>query len=135
MAAKNQFLDDSGVLQRQMVLDENNGIVILEADDDELMDVENHGADGDHSYAGRDALPALGIRASQLKLATGSSTGTGAQQTIAHGLAVAPTVVLITPTEALASAAENPFMSAAADITNIYITTGSGINYNWMAIV
>ena len=131
----NQYIDGEGALQRQIILSEDNGIVILDAAGDEVMDIENHGADGDHSYAGADALPAQGIRASQLKHATDSSTGTGSEQTIAHGLAVAPTVVLITLTEALASAAESPFMSTASDDTNIYITAGNGINYKWVAIV
>ncbi|MDQ7798528.1 MAG: hypothetical protein RDU76_06255 [Candidatus Edwardsbacteria bacterium] len=135
MPGLNEFFDGSAVKQRSIYLDTDNHLKIKDSADVELMDIEAHGADGRHSYGAADALPAAGLRISQLKHAKNSSTGTGAQQTIAHGLTEAPTVVLITATSALAAAADAPYMSAAADATNIYITAGSGINYNWVAIL
>lgn len=61
---------------------------------------------------------------------SGSSTGTGAQQTIAHGMAITPNVVVITPT---AAGATEQSITAAADATNIYPTVTSGKTYNWFA--
>jgi len=60
----------------------------------------------------------------------GISTGTAAQQTIAHGLAGIPTYVFFSNIENGA----NPYQSAAADITNIYVTAGNGLDYAWNAI-
>ena len=57
----------------------------------------------------------------------GNSTGTGAQQTIAHGLNVIPTRVILWNIEDGA----NPYQSAAADDTKIYITAVSGKDYGW----
>ena len=56
---------------------------------------------------------------------SGTSTGTGAQQTIAHGLAATPTKVILWDIEDGA----NPYQSAVADATNIYIT--AVINQDW----
>lgn len=61
----------------------------------------------------------------------GSSTGTGAQQTIAHGLGATPTLVNISGD----ITAVNGFQSAAADATNIYITADNGEAYHWEAKV
>lgn len=60
----------------------------------------------------------------------GTSTGTGAQQTIAHGLGVTPNVVFITPT---ATGATEACQSAAADATNIYLTVTNLKTYQWYA--
>jgi len=57
----------------------------------------------------------------------GSSTGTGAQQTVAHGLSATPTVVILWNIEDGA----NPYQSAAADGTNIYITAVLNQDYGW----
>lgn len=59
---------------------------------------------------------------------SGSSVGTGAQQTIAHGLAGIPVVVLLSPPTS------NAFQSAAADVTNIYVTADAGETWYWYAI-
>jgi parallel beta-helix repeat protein len=61
---------------------------------------------------------------------SGSSTGTGSQQSIAHGLVAVPTSVSIVPT---ASGATVSF--AYADATNIYVTVTSGTAFNWRASV
>ena len=61
----------------------------------------------------------------------GRSTGTAAQQTIAHGLAAAPTQVILWNIEDAAI----PYQSAVADATNIYITAASGKDYGWEARV
>ena len=61
----------------------------------------------------------------------GSSTGTGSQQTIAHGLSATPTVVNISGD----TTNVNGFQSAAADATNIYITADTGEAYHWEAKV
>jgi len=59
---------------------------------------------------------------------SGSSTGTGGSQTIAHGLSVTPTEVVFTPT------ASGAAVSAwYADATNIYVTVTNGKTYNWVA--
>jgi hypothetical protein len=60
----------------------------------------------------------------------GTSTGTGAQQTIAHGLAAIPNNVMITPT---ATGATEASITAAADATNIYPTVTNLKTYQWMA--
>ena len=62
---------------------------------------------------------------------SGSSTGTGAQQTIAHGLATTPAKVILWNIENGA----NPYQGSAASGTNIYITAGSAIDYGWEAEV
>ena len=62
---------------------------------------------------------------------SGSSTGTGAQQTIAHGLATTPTKVILWNIEEGA----NPYQSAVADATNIYITAIINQDYGWEAEV
>ena len=62
---------------------------------------------------------------------SGTSTGTGAQQTIAHGLAATPTKVILWNIEDGA----NPYQSAAADGTNIKITAVINQDYGWEAEV
>ena len=59
---------------------------------------------------------------------SGSSTGTGAEQTIAHGLVAAPNKVVITPTVAGTTVA-----GWWADDANIYVTVTNGKTYNWSA--
>ena len=62
--------------------------------------------------------------------ASGSSTGTGSEQTIAHGLVAAPSKVAIVPT------ATGATVSAVwADATNIYCTVTTGKAFNWSAEV
>lgn len=63
---------------------------------------------------------------------SGTSTGTGAQQTIAHGLAAAPTRVLLSESTTGGALA---YQSAAADATNIYITATNTKTYQWEAKV
>jgi len=59
----------------------------------------------------------------------GSGTGTGAEQTIAHGLNKTPTKIILWNIEDGA----NPYISTAATSTNIYITAVSGNDYGWDA--
>jgi hypothetical protein len=59
---------------------------------------------------------------------TGSSTGTGAEQTIAHGLGVTPTAVIVTPTATGATVT-----NVWADATNIHVTVTDDIGFNWSA--
>lgn len=59
--------------------------------------------------------------------ATGSSTGTGSEQTIAHGLMSTPKRVSVTPTVTGAT------VTWWADATNIYPTVTSGKTFNWAA--
>jgi len=59
----------------------------------------------------------------------GLSTGTGAQQTIAHGLQATPTYVWFGNIEDGA----NPYQSAAADAVNIYVTAVNLKDYAWKA--
>lgn len=73
----------------------------------------------------------LGGGASKRSENMGTSTGTGSQQTIAHGLGTTPTFVFISTIEDAA----NAYQSAAADATNIYITAVSGKDYAWAAYV
>lgn len=61
----------------------------------------------------------------------GSSSGTGAQQTIAHGLNGTPTLVMLGDIDQNAA----PYQSAAADATNIYVTAGNGLDWWWKAEV
>lgn len=60
---------------------------------------------------------------------SGSSTGTGAEQTIVHGLNKTPLKVILWNIENGA----NPYTSAASDGTNIYITAVNGNDYGWEA--
>jgi hypothetical protein len=62
--------------------------------------------------------------------ASGSSTGTGSEQTIAHGLVAAPSKVAIVPTETGATVS-----AVWADATNIYATVTTGKAFNWSAEV
>lgn len=57
----------------------------------------------------------------------GNSTGTGGEQTIAHGLTGKPTLVLLSPPTTQA------YESKIADSTNIYITADNGEDYYWYA--
>jgi hypothetical protein len=60
----------------------------------------------------------------------GTSTGTGAQQTIAHGLAATPNNVFLTPT---ATGATEASLTAASDATNIFPTVTNLKTYQWYA--
>jgi hypothetical protein len=60
---------------------------------------------------------------------SGSSTGTGSVQTIAHNLGAIPTSVRIyLPTT-------GEMTGAVGDATNIYPTVASGTAFNWIAEV
>lgn len=61
---------------------------------------------------------------------SGTSTGTGAQQTIAHGLWTTPTNVSLSM-----RGVGTAYESAATDTTNIYVTATNTINYRWKAEV
>ena len=63
-------------------------------------------------------------------VAKGTSTGTGASQTIAHGLGSAPNVVSIVP-DATGTAVTNLYK----DDTNIYLTVTVDKTYSWVAMV
>jgi hypothetical protein len=60
---------------------------------------------------------------------SGTSTGTGAQQTIPHGLSATPDRVQLTDL----SSGANVYQSAAPNGTNIYVTAVSGKDYMWSA--
>jgi len=63
---------------------------------------------------------------------SGTSTGTGAQQTVAHGLVATPTDVILSEyTTGLAI----PYQSAAADATNIYVLATLNKTWAWRAKV
>ena len=62
----------------------------------------------------------------------GTSTGTGAQQDIAHGLAVIPTYNQVFFSERSTGGAI-PYQSAAPDATNIHPTATLNKTYNWYA--
>ncbi len=64
-------------------------------------------------------------------LNSASSTGTGAQQTIAHGLGATPDRVMLSNLGG--GAAANAYQSAGADATNIYITAVLNMTYYWVA--
>jgi len=61
---------------------------------------------------------------------SGNNTGTGAQQTIAHGLVSTPKLVTVIPNVTGATVS-----SVWADATNIYCTVTNGKTYNWVATV
>lgn len=63
---------------------------------------------------------------------SGSSTGTGVQQQIVHGLKIIPTrqhIVLCA-----GSATANPYHSADPDDTNIYVTATNGQTWYWATV-
>ena len=64
--------------------------------------------------------------------ARGTSSGTGSEQTIAHGLSAKPTVVKVYPTEDPAGTAIS-WGTPSADATNIYVTVTNGKGYIWEA--
>ena len=66
--------------------------------------------------------------------ARGTSSGTGSEQTIAHGLSAKPTAVKIYPTEDPAGTVI-AWGSPSADTTNIYPIVTSGKDYTWEAIL
>jgi hypothetical protein len=59
---------------------------------------------------------------------TGQSTGTGSEQTIAHGLLTAPNRVTITPTATGATVS-----NVWSDATNVYCTVTNGKGFIWFA--
>jgi hypothetical protein len=61
---------------------------------------------------------------------TGTSTGTGAQQTIPHGCSFTPTYDQVFLSERSTGLAI-PYQSAAPDATNIYVTAVNAKTYNW----
>jgi hypothetical protein len=61
---------------------------------------------------------------------SGSGTGNGAEQTIAHGLVSTPKLVTVVPNVTGATVS-----SVWADATNIYCTVTNGKTYNWRAEV
>lgn len=63
---------------------------------------------------------------------TGVGTGNGSQQTVAHGLAAAPTKVMLSEYTTGGALA---YQSAPADATNIYITATNAKTYAWRAEV
>jgi hypothetical protein len=63
---------------------------------------------------------------------SGSSTGTGSQQTIAHGLGFTPTPAQIALIAGSATA--SPYHSAAPDATNIYVTATTGQAWYWATV-
>lgn len=74
----------------------------------------------------------LGPQAAYITENSGTSTGTGAQQTIAHGLSTTPTRVFLSESTTGGALA---YQSAAADATNIYITATNAKTYQWEAKV
>jgi ABC-type histidine transport system ATPase subunit len=90
-----------------------------------LMIFETHGSR--HSYGGADPLAAASIKASQIKYQKLASTGTGAEQTLAHTLGVVPALVLFTAT---ASAADPRLGATAATATNVYAVAETGKTYD-----
>jgi hypothetical protein len=60
---------------------------------------------------------------------SGSSTGTGAQQTIPHGLSFTPTTAQIALWDIEVGA--NPYHSAAPDANNIYVTAVLNQDWGW----
>jgi len=60
---------------------------------------------------------------------SGTATGTGAQQTIAHGCDFTPTKAHVIVSNIDDGA--NPYLSANPDATNIYVTAVSGKDYRW----
>ena len=61
----------------------------------------------------------------------GTSTGTGTQQTIAHGCGGKPDLISITPDVTDGSCS---VIGVGKDATNIYCTVTSGKDYGWVAI-
>jgi hypothetical protein len=60
---------------------------------------------------------------------SGQATGTGAQQTIAHGVSFTPNYNQVLLTNLNNGA--NPYISAVPDATNIYVTAGLGLIFRW----
>lgn len=60
-------------------------------------------------------------------------TGTGSSQNVAHGLGVAPSAVLLSPTEFLSSASVNMDQGSHTS-TNVVVTVTSGVKFQVMAI-
>ena len=65
-----------------------------------------------------------------VEVAKGTSTGTGASQTIAHGLSSAPNMVSVVP-----AATGVSVTNLYADGTNIYLTVTTDKVYSWSAMV
>ena len=63
-------------------------------------------------------------------VAKGTSTGTGASQTIAHGLSSTPNLVSVVPSETGVSVT-----NLYADDTNLYLTVTVDKSYSWSAMV
>jgi parallel beta-helix repeat protein len=83
-------------------------------------------------FKGNEGLIASGSDRSWCDENGGTSTGTGAQQTIAHGLRTIPTRVILSEST---TGAALPYQSAAADATNIYVTAVLNKTWQWEAKV
>jgi hypothetical protein len=59
---------------------------------------------------------------------TGTSTGTGAEQTIPHGLGALPKMV-----DVFGTGSNGIIAAKRADTTNIYLTVPAGETYVWVA--
>ena len=64
------------------------------------------------------------------QIKTGTGTGNGASQTIAHGLTGTPNFVSVVPT-ATGTAVTNLY----ADSTNVYLTVTNGKGYGYVIMV
>ena len=61
---------------------------------------------------------------------TGTGTGNGSQQTIAHGLAGTPNRIRVWPS---ADPSGTVISIGTPDVTNIYVTVTNGKSYIWEA--
>ena len=107
MVKKIRLPNSNGVLKRQIDVDDSTGTLkVYDENDNEVMDVENHGARHDiggvdeipglashgsrHGYGGADAIPNEALRFAQLDKVFGTesavSVGAGATSTISKGV-------------------------------------------------
>jgi parallel beta-helix repeat protein len=108
------------------------GIRIFAGGDNNLIsnnDVRDGGATGGLTNAGASNL--IRYNAGYITENQGKSTGTGAQQTIAHGCSTTPTHIILSDEDN----GSLPYQSAAADATNIYITAVNTKKWQWLASI
>ena len=90
------------------------------------------GTTGVQSVAGIQHLALPSLFDNKPTAGSGASTGTGVQQTIAHGLSYTPTTAQIMLWDIENGA--SPYHSAAPDATNIYVTAVLNQDWGWATV-
>ncbi len=133
VACSNFVIVGNRITDRQGTKTQNAGIQLAGLSTEIL--ISNNDLQGNKTYAINNGASGTVTKKDNRGYVTensGASTGTGAQQTVAHGLAFTPTRQQIALTAGSATAL--PFHSAAPDGTNIYVTATLDQPWYWATV-